>query len=464
MPNLSIFNREMLNSFTSNYKKLSRYSTWGLPRVLHAQIMAYEDNLDGAFLICDAYLSNTWLPQRLFFSAISALSASDLIQGLILLRKAEISKVDSERDNFNLLASHEKPLELARAWVQLHHNNLLTRTEGPATIKCLLEHQALFRANPLHLNSSVPALNGPSLTSFPEKHSEKYFGKSRNYWWNNDFIELMAKRWDLTQVQSVLDVGCGIGHWGFVLSRVLPKTATLVGIDREPEWVRKSTEMAKGCDLDSRYSYCVGDANRLDFPDNSFDMVTCQTVLIHVADVEHVLREMIRVLKPGGILVTIEPNNISRSLCLSTLDVDNSVDDIIDISRFQLLCERGKMALKEGYISIGDQLPKFFAKQGLHDIRTYISDRAKTFYPPYQSEEEQAIIKELKEWSKNLFWIWDKKDSQRYYLAGGGEPDKFEYYWSNALDRQNDRVLEGIEKGDYAAAGGKINYCISGRK
>lgn len=295
-------------------------------------------------------------------------------------------------------------------------------------------------------------------------HSAKYFGKSRSFWWNQDFLSLMAKRWDLSNVSTVLDVGCGVGHWGYELSKILPKTARLVGIDREKEWVRRATEMARECQLDNRYTYQVGDANEIPFPNDHFDMVTCQTVLIHVPDVEHVLKEMVRVLKPGGILVAVEPNNIARSLCLSTIDLDNPVDDIIDIARFQLICERGKMKLGEGYISIGDQLPMFFSKLKLNDIKTYVSDRVKTFYPPYESEEEQAIIEELKEWSKNLFWIWDKNDTQRYYIAGGGEEERFEEYWNKALDRQNERVLSAIESGDYSTIGGKLTYCISGRK
>lgn len=297
-----------------------------------------------------------------------------------------------------------------------------------------------------------------------EKHSEKYFGKTRSFWWNDEFLQLMGERWDLSNIQHVLDVGCGIGHWGFVLSKILPETATLVGIDQEEEWVKKATEMAHDNDLSQRYSYQQGNANNIPFEDNTFDMVTCQTLLIHVGDVDHVLSEMIRVLKPGGLLVTVEPNNIARSLCLSTLDLDNPVDDIIDIARFQLLCERGKMKLGEGYISLGDQLPGFFSKHGLNNIQAYMNDRVKMFKPPYETEEEQTIIEELKEWSKNLFWIWNKEDTKRYYLAGGGESEKFEFYWDKALDRQNDRVLNGIENGEYAAVGGKLTFCISGRK
>ena len=130
-------------------------------------------------------------------------------------------------------------------------------------------------------------------------HSEKYFGKPRNFWWNEDFLQLMATRWNLGEVEHVLDVGSGLGHWGMTLGRVLSETATVIGIDREETWVRKATEAAAQHHLDSRYSYQVGDANAIPFEDNTFDMVTCQTVLIHVPDVNAVLREMIRVLKPG---------------------------------------------------------------------------------------------------------------------------------------------------------------------
>jgi cyclopropane fatty-acyl-phospholipid synthase-like methyltransferase len=53
------------------------------------------------------------------------------------------------------------------------------------------------------------------------KHSEAYFGDERDFWWNRDFLELMAKRWDLKSVSSALDVGCGVGHWGQLLSHFL---------------------------------------------------------------------------------------------------------------------------------------------------------------------------------------------------------------------------------------------------
>jgi hypothetical protein len=44
-------------------------------------------------------------------------------------------------------------------------------------------------------------------------HSEEYFGPYRDFWWNRDFLELMARRWQLGRYQSLLDVGCGMPAW-----------------------------------------------------------------------------------------------------------------------------------------------------------------------------------------------------------------------------------------------------------
>src|SRR5438067_989004 len=139
----------------------------------------------------------------------------------------------------------------------------------------------------------------------PTPHSAAFFGDFRDFWWNRDFLELMARRWNLSAVQSVLDVGCGIGHWGRILLPLLPEHAKLTGIDREPEWIEKANTLGDR----ERTSYLEGDVMALPFEDSSFDLVTCQTVLIHLQDPLGAIREMMRVAKPGGLIVTAEPNN-----------------------------------------------------------------------------------------------------------------------------------------------------------
>src|SRR6185312_7510573 len=112
-------------------------------------------------------------------------------------------------------------------------------------------------------------------------HSADCFGDARDFWWNRDFLELMGRRWGLSAVKSVLDVGCGVGHWGRCLAPLLSADCTLTGIDREPQWVDEARK--RSAVLGKRaVSFVQGDAERLPFADESFDMVTCQTVMIHL--------------------------------------------------------------------------------------------------------------------------------------------------------------------------------------
>ena len=55
----------------------------------------------------------------------------------------------------------------------------------------------------------------------------------------------MAQRWKLDAVRDVLDVGCGVGHWGMLLASVLPENARVTGVDREPGWVERGERRAR---------------------------------------------------------------------------------------------------------------------------------------------------------------------------------------------------------------------------
>ena len=64
-----------------------------------------------------------------------------------------------------------------------------------------------------------------------------------------------------------------------------------------------------------RFRYRVADAKTLPFPDASFDLVTCQTLLIHLADPSAVIAEMARVARPGGLVLAAEPRTSRPAWC-----------------------------------------------------------------------------------------------------------------------------------------------------
>src|SRR4051794_1832244 len=170
-------------------------------------------------------------------------------------------------------------------------------------------------------------------------HSAQFLqSAARDYWWNLDHIEVWARRVGLDHVGSVLDVGSGVGHWSRLLSHVLPADATLVGIDREPRWVEQATAHAAEAALGDRFSYRLASAEELPFEDESFDLVTCQTVLIHVADPQHVIGEMVRVAKPGGLVVASEPNNRALTLMVTSVSAEDNLEERVDLVRFYITC------------------------------------------------------------------------------------------------------------------------------
>ncbi|KYF83990.1 hypothetical protein BE17_33185 [Sorangium cellulosum] len=293
-------------------------------------------------------------------------------------------------------------------------------------------------------------------------HSAEYFGDTRDGWWNRDYVELLARRWGLSRVREVLDIGCGVGHWGRVLGGVLPRAARVTGVDRDPVWVEKATERAAARGEGERFRYQVAVAERLPFDGDTFDLVTCQTVLIHAADPGAMLSEMVRVTRPGGLVAVAEPNNLASAL-LSAAVLQAPVDETLALVRFQLLCERGKAALGEGNNSVGELIPELFARHGLTDIQVYLNDKANVMLPPYASAEQRATAEELSDFARRDFWIWSRPDTLRYFLAGGGMEQDFEACWAAAMAAAQ-RIAEAIASKRYASAGGSVGYVVSGTK
>lgn len=294
-------------------------------------------------------------------------------------------------------------------------------------------------------------------------HSAEYFGDTRDYWWNLDFLELMGRRLSLDRVEHVLDVGCGAGHWGRLLAKCLPESASLQGVDRDPFWIEQATARAKAEGLASRFTYQVSNAEELPFADSSFDLVTCQTVLIHMPDPGTAFNEMVRVARPGGLILASEPNNLASALVFDSLNFNDPVDEILAGLRLQLLCERGKRALGEGNNSIGDLVPGLFASLGLTDIRVYLNDKANALLPPYDSPEQQAALEERDDFGQREFWIWSREDTHRYFRAGGGREDEFEALWGSVTSG-GASFSQAIADGSYSRAGGSLGYLIAGRK
>ncbi len=113
-------------------------------------------------------------------------------------------------------------------------------------------------------------------------------------------VERLAERARIPHFARVLDVGCGLGGASLWLARKLD--CSVVGITNSPAQVMIARKRARKAGLDHDARFTVMDANRLDLPRESFDVVWVIECSEHLANKPGFIRNCARLLKPGGVL------------------------------------------------------------------------------------------------------------------------------------------------------------------
>src|SRR3954470_6280256 len=134
-----------------------------------------------------------------------------------------------------------------------------------------------------------------------------------------------------------LELGCGTGF--FLLNLIQAGVARRGSVtDLSPGMVKVATRNGQslGLDIDGR----VADAEGIPYEDNTFDLVVGHAVLHHIPDVELSLREVLRVLKPGGRFVfagepTTSGNVYARNLSTLTWRVATNVTKLPGLSSWR---------------------------------------------------------------------------------------------------------------------------------
>lgn len=111
----------------------------------------------------------------------------------------------------------------------------------------------------------------------------------------------------LPQNARVLDLATGTADVALLIARLHPD-ARVVGLDPSANMLAIGQEKVAAEGLAGRVSLELGEAERLPYPDASFDGATIAFGIRNVADRPAALREMARVLKPGGRLAILEAN------------------------------------------------------------------------------------------------------------------------------------------------------------
>lgn len=105
----------------------------------------------------------------------------------------------------------------------------------------------------------------------------------------------------------VLDAGSGMGELTRLLAGRVGPDGRADGVDLSAELVDRAS--AAAADIDN-VAYRVGDITSLPFEDRTFDAAYSERVFIHLADPAAAMRELWRVLRPGGRLVIVDPDHL----------------------------------------------------------------------------------------------------------------------------------------------------------
>lgn len=101
---------------------------------------------------------------------------------------------------------------------------------------------------------------------------------------------------------KTIDVGCGTGNVSFMISPMVGAQGIVVGVDSNQFAINHCTEAARNQQIVNA-KFIVNDATSLDFVSQTFDLAYSRFLFQHVKEANRALEEMVRVTKPGGIVM-----------------------------------------------------------------------------------------------------------------------------------------------------------------
>jgi SAM-dependent methyltransferase len=176
----------------------------------------------------------------------------------------------------------------------------------------------------------------------------------------------------LTKGMRVADFGCGSGFVSRMLAEVVGPSGNVVGVDVNGAQIEQARKLSAKEGL-TNTSFIEASAYDTGLPRNTFDLVYCRFLLLHLADPGACLREMRDILKPGGILV-IEDGDLATAASIPPTALDAFAD---------LFCRLGP--LRGVDYSIANRLCHLVAGAGLSLVNLKV-------HQPADREGENGLL------------------------------------------------------------------------
>jgi len=168
--------------------------------------------------------------------------------------------------------------------------------------------------------------DGPGAKALPGASAREVFGRRAAYYVSSaahtDAL-VLARIVELCALQPgeiALDVGTGTGHTAFALA---PYAAQVIGLDPTPQMLAEAEVLRRQQGL-CNVHWVLGDVAALPLRDQAVDVVTCRRAAHHFPDILAAMKEMRRMLRPGGRLVIDDrtvPDEPDLDALMNRLDV-----------------------------------------------------------------------------------------------------------------------------------------------
>lgn len=146
-------------------------------------------------------------------------------------------------------------------------------------------------------------IDEPNWDSFARTNASDRFRK-QSAAMGTPLTELLVREANAQPGSLVLDIACGTGEPAISLATRLSGSGLVIATDVSPNPLGIAEQRARQRAL-GNIRFQVADAHSLSFNDQHFDLVTCRLGLMFMTELPKVLREVCRVLKPGGRFVTV---------------------------------------------------------------------------------------------------------------------------------------------------------------